>query len=301
MKQVDTGMAVARHAPMTFPIVSQASPRPAGDHVRDEARPRSRDLMSRTGLVALVVANLFVVLQTVRHDWGYYETLLIFWTEVVILGAYNVLRMMVVGVFGARPLGSWAAQRVDLGGRLDRFIFTVIGVGFFLIKFAGFALTVGLFVLLLPAMLGADGEGGRNIHRALASARPGLLTATGALCLSHGVSFVRNFLLGREYDWVSIVSLVFWPYARMSLVCAVLVAGIAIARLLPALGQETGFAGMMVLLKLLADAATHTLEHSRYLADSPDRGVVAANELNETDGCAIPFGPTPVFRAQRTS
>ena len=74
---------------------------------RNSTSPQS---VSRIGLVALVFANVFVALQTVRHEWGYYETLLIFWTEVAVLGGYNVLRMLVVGVFGAEPLGSWAAQ-----------------------------------------------------------------------------------------------------------------------------------------------------------------------------------------------
>jgi hypothetical protein len=226
--------------------------------------------MSRTGLIALVIANLFVALQTFRHEWGYYETLLIYWTEVVILGGYNVFRMFVVGVFGAAPLGTWAARWVDLGSAFNRFIYTAIGVGFFVVKFGGFALAVGLFVLLLPAMLRLDGGGsGGNIHRAVVAAGPGLLIATSALCLSHGVSLVRNFLLDREYDRVTIVSLVFWPYARMSLVGGMLLLGIAIARLIPGLGRETAFAVAMVLLKLLADAASHRLEHGRLQADSP--------------------------------
>lgn len=183
--------------------------------------------MGRTSLAALIIANLFVALQTLRHEWGYYETLLIYWSEVVILGAYNVLR------------------------------------------------------LLLPAMLRLDGEGGgANIHRALVAAGPGLLAATGALCLSHGVSLVRNFLVGREYERLNIVGLVFWPYARMSLVGGVLLLGIAIARLVPALGRETAFAVVMVLLKLLADAASHTLEHRWLMTESPDPRVTSAVGMN---------------------
>jgi hypothetical protein len=131
-------------------------------------------------------------------------------------------------------------------------------------------------------MLRVDSEGGRSIHRALSAAGPGLLAATGALCLSHGVSFVRNFLLDREYDRLSIVSLVFAPYMRMSLVGAVLLLGIAFARLMPALGRETAFAMVMVLFKLLADAVSHTLEHGLYLAESPDPGVTSADQLNKT-------------------
>jgi hypothetical protein len=73
--------------------------------------------MSRTGLVALIVANLFVALQTLRHEWGYYETILI--------------------------------------------------------KFGGFALAIGLFVLLLPAALDPDPRGGGvTMHRALGRPAP---------------------------------------------------------------------------------------------------------------------------------
>jgi hypothetical protein len=225
--------------------------------------------MSRAGLVTLVVANLFVAFQTLRHEWGYYETLLVYWTEVVILGVYNVFRLMVVGVFGAAPLGAWAAKWIDLGSRFNRFMFTVVGVIFFVLKFGAFALGIGVFVVLLPAMLKVDGEGGASVPRALRAAGPGLLIATAALCLSHGVSLVRNFLLDREYDRINIVSLVFLPYMRMSLVGTVLLLGVAAAGVLPGLGRETAFAVAMVLLKLLADAASHRLEHG-WLSDSPE-------------------------------
>jgi len=227
------------------------------------------DRVNQIGLVALVLANLFVALQTVRHEWGYYETLLIFWTEVAVLGGYNVLRMLVVGVFGAEPLGSWAARWVDLGTRLNRLLFTLFGIIFFIFKFGGFALGIGLFVLLLPAMLAPAGQaGGISIHRALHAAGPGLLTASATLCLSHGISFMKNFLLDREYDRVSIGSLMFWPYARMSLVGGVLLAGIVIARMVPGLDSATSFAVVMVLLKLLADALSHGLEHAWLAGDS---------------------------------
>jgi hypothetical protein len=237
--------------------------------------------MSRTGLAALVVANLFVALQTLRHEWGYYETLLIYWSEVVILGMYNVLRLMVVGVFGARPLGAWVARWVDLGSRLNRFIYTAIGVGFFVVKFGAFALGVGVFVLLLPAVLRPDGEGDvGTIHQALVAAGPGLLAAMGALCLSHGVSFVRNFLMGREYDRLNLLGLAFWPYARMSLVGGVLLLGIAAARLVPALGQETAFAVVMVLLKLVADGVSHSLEHRWFMTGMPERRVQPSGPMS---------------------
>jgi hypothetical protein len=236
--------------------------------------PTSPQSVSRIGLAGLVLANLFLALQTVRHEWGYYETLLIFWTEVVVLGGFNVLRMLVVGVFGAEPLGSWAAHYVDPGSRFNRLIFTLIGIGFFIVKFGGFALGIGLLVLMLPAMLAPAGEaGGISIHRALQAAGPGLLTASAMLCLSHGISFIKNFLFAREYDRISVSNLMFWPYARMSLVGGVLLAGIVIARMMPGLGNATSFAVVMVVLKLLADALSHRFEHAWLAEDSPEQPV----------------------------
>jgi phosphoglycerol transferase MdoB-like AlkP superfamily enzyme len=217
--------------------------------------------VTRVGLVALVLANLFVALQALWHEWGYYQTLLIYWTEVAIFGGFNLLRMLVVGLFGAEPMGSWAGRYVDPGSRLNRLFFTLIAIGFFVVKFATFAFIIGLFVLLTPALLVPEGtSGAMSVHRALSSAGPGFLIAVAGLALSHAVSFVRSFLMEREYDRVSVMSLMFWPYARMSLVGIVLLVGVGVAPLFPGLSRETAFAVVMVLLKLGADAVSHVVQ-----------------------------------------
>ena len=178
--------------------------------------------------------------------------------------------MLVVGVAGSAPLGPGAARWVDLGSALNRLAFTAIGVGFFVVKFGAFALTIGLFVLLLPAFLDVEGDGsGASFHRALMAAGPGFLAAAGVLGLSHGVSFARNFLAGREYDRIDVVSLAFWPYVRMSLVAATLLVGLAIAGVLPGVGRHAAFAGVMVLLKLGVAAMSHVFEHRRLGAERP--------------------------------
>jgi hypothetical protein len=106
------------------------------------------------------------------------------------------------------------------------------------------------------------------VHRALSAAGPGLLVAAAILGVGHAISFVRDFVLGREYQRLTIMSLVFWPYARMSIVGAVLLLGIAVAGSVRGLGRETVFAAMMVLLKLGADVVSHTLER-RWVAPEP--------------------------------
>lgn len=224
--------------------------------------------MSRSALGALIIANAFVAVQAFRHDWGYYEVMLIYWVEVVILGLYNVLRMLVVGVVGAAPLGAWAARWVDPGSALNRLALTAIGVGFFVIKFR--RLRPHDRSLRSP-VAGVPDRGERwlrlALHRALLAAGSGFLIAAGVLGLSHGVSFARNFLGGREYDRIDVVTLAFWPYVRMSLVAAILLVGLAIPGLLPGVGRHAAFAGVMVLLKLGVDAMSHVFEHRRLAAE----------------------------------
>ena len=98
--------------------------------------------MKRLALVSLVGANLLVAFQVLRHDWGYYETILIFWCEALIIGAYNVLRLLLVGLFGERPLGETVSRYVEFSPGF-RVLATAVGTAFFACKFGMFALGNG--------------------------------------------------------------------------------------------------------------------------------------------------------------
>jgi hypothetical protein len=67
------------------------------EHGRAGSIPR---LSSRLGLAALIAANLLIAVQALHWGWGYYQVLLIYWGEALVIGAYNVLRLLVVGLFG---------------------------------------------------------------------------------------------------------------------------------------------------------------------------------------------------------
>ena len=134
---------------------------------------------------------------------------------------------------------------------------------------AGLLAVIGLFVLLLPAFLLTDNAtAARTIRDALVVSGPGLLAAAASLFLSHGISFVRNFLAGREYDRTNLLLLVFWPYVRMSFVAALLGGGFIVARLFPEGEREPAFAVTMVLLKLLADLFGHLVERRTFRTEA---------------------------------
>ena len=217
--------------------------------------------MRRLSIAALVVANLLVAILALRHEWGYYELILVFWSEAVVLGLYNVLRMLIVGFAGEAPLGETVSRWVEASTGF-RILATFVGTGFFAFKFGTFALCVGLLAATLPAHAAPDGSGGGRVAHAFFAAVPAVGTAVAGLVLSHGWSFIRNFLIGGEYRRMTLLELIFWPYFRMGLVTVVLAGGFVAIGLLPSLADSKAFAVVMILLKIAADCFTHLVEHA---------------------------------------
>lgn len=219
--------------------------------------PVPPQLWSRLLAAALIAANLVVAAITLWRGWGFYEIIIVYWCEAVIIGGYNFARMCMVGLAG-RPFGK--SIDMDLGSRL---FLVVVVLGFFVVKFGGFALTLGLLVAAVPAFLQhAPDAAGHEIWKGLRAVGGGVAIAVAVLFVSHGISFVMNFLLRREYENANLLVLLFWPYVRMSLVMLALAAGLIAAKLFSALDTSTAFGIAVVLVKLAADLVMHVVEHA---------------------------------------
>ena len=218
----------------------------------------------RLPATALIAANLAVAAITLFRGWGFYEVMLVYWCEAMIIGAFTVARMIVVGLAG-EPFGKW----VDVGSVPTRLFVLVVVLGFFALKFGGFALGTGMLVAAVPAFLAHAHDGGmREIWHGLRAVAGGVAIAFVVLFISHGVSFVMNFLLRREYENTNLIVLMFWPYVRMSLVGAVLAAGLLVAAFIPALDTSATFGAVIVAVKTAADLLMHQIEHA-WLARKP--------------------------------
>ena len=83
--------------------------------------------------------------------------------------------------------------------------------------------------------------------------------ALAALVLSHGVSFVQNWLLGGERDGVDPGALMQRPYGRVVVLHLTLIAG---GFIVLALGAPALALVLMVALKIGVDAAAHLRSHA---------------------------------------
>jgi len=208
--------------------------------------------------LSLVVANLIVAFVVMSQKWGYYSVILIYWLEALIIGVYNLGRMFVVCWFG-NPLGKW----VGIKNGLSRLVLSLVLGGFFVVKFGGLALGLGLLVMAIPGFL-AQRENTDEItaiSHGLEAVGAGVLMAAGILFVSHGVSFALNFLRRGEYKQSNAFVLLFKPYVRMVLVVVVLILGFTATLLIPNFGRTTGFAVAIVLLKLIVDMVSHAFAH----------------------------------------
>ena len=205
-------------------------------------------------LAALVVVNLMPLAGVLLFDWDVGALMVLYWSENLVLGAYTIIKMLVVS-----PIGG---------------IFSSM---FFLIHFGGFCAVHGLFIsTLLLDMEPAMGSGDEwpfflifvqllveVVRGVLSYAPPEWMLAFAALWLSHGISLVQNFFIGGERYRIGINKLMSAPYSRIVILhVTIIFGGFAVL----ALGQHIAMLLMLVALKLAVDIVLHRREHRRLAA-----------------------------------
>jgi hypothetical protein len=199
--------------------------------------------------VALIAANLIPLYGVFALGWEVFPLVLLFWLENVVVGGFNVLRILC-----ARPSD-------PLGWIGKAFL-----IPFFTFHYGMFTFVHGVFVFALFG--GAQGSGSfplttANVLNALA--RYHLIWAALALVASHGFSFVTNYLGRGEYRTASPQALMGQPYARVVVLHLAIIGG---GFLLMSLGSPTPGLVLLVLLKIAFDLGAHAREHGKGLRAS---------------------------------
>jgi len=204
------------------------------------------------GAVALLLAaNAVPLAGVLAWDWRVGDVVILYWIENLVIGLYNVLRILAV-----RPEGAG-------GALLPAKLFIA---GFFTAHYGLFCAVHGMF---LATLFPVPGPGGAKLAIdgvVLEMLRePGLLAAVAALVASHGASFVRNYLGRGEYRRAQLRQLMHRPYGRIVVVHVFILAGGFLAQGVAA--PEAGLA-VFVVLKTAIDYAMHRRER-RLLATPP--------------------------------
>jgi len=190
-------------------------------------------------ILALVAANLVPLLGVLIYGWDVAVIVLLYWTENVIVGLYNILKIAFVKV----------ESPILHAGKL-------LAIPFFCVHYGGFC--AGHVFFIIAFFMSSDT--GPLFPRDFWSGLPaGMGWSVAFLFVSHGISFVQNYIGKKEYASLSIGGLFAQPYKRVVILhVAIIFGGGAIMFL----GSPVPLLCILVLLKVCLDIRLHMQEHA---------------------------------------
>lgn len=204
----------------------------------------------------LLAANVAPLIGVLAHHWTVFAVVLLYWCENVVVGVFNVLRML------------FAQPQVALAQAGKLFL-----IPFFCVHYGMFTFVHGMFVFGLFG--GGFKQGGLALspHTLVTAVRQaGLGWAVAALIASHGFSFFHNYLAGGEYRRVALPQLMMQPYARVVVLHLVILGG---AFLVMGLGSAVPALVLLIVLKTAVDLGAHLAERRKHGSLLPAQAVLA--------------------------
>lgn len=205
--------------------------------------------LKRLSVIVLIVTNIVPIFGVIFLDWQVFIVMSLFWAENVIIGMFNVLKMM-LALFG------------NTGKEENNFSL----IPFFFVHYGIFTIIHGVLVFTIfggifehdNLITGVTESYGTLID-------PSLAWAILALTFSHAVSFVVNYIAGREWKNTNLEKLMIQPYARVIILHLTILFGGFLVMLLnsPVVGLV-----LLIILKTYVDIKSHLKQHSFFDSDS---------------------------------
>jgi len=194
-------------------------------------------------VIVLLLANLIPLYGVFAFGWETFPLLLLFWVENVIIGGFNVLKMLL-----AAPQSgvSWGAK--------------LFLIPFFCVHYGMFTFVHGVFVV---GLFGKQFRAGASFPDAGVFLRliteQHLWIAVIGLAVSHGFSFGWNYLWLGEYRTAALPLLMMQPYGRIVVMHLTILGG---GFLMMAMGSPVAGLALLVVLKIVLDLRSHVRQHT---------------------------------------
>lgn len=225
-----------------------------------------KEYLTNIPLIALVAANLIPFWGVLFWGWEAFGVVLLYWSENIVVGFYNILKMVFAKV---------DEPHQHLG--------KLFLIPFFTVHYGGFCAVHGFFVIMLFGKGQSGFEPMRgdpwpcffvfvqmllNVLKHIYSIMPeAMVYAMGALFVSHGISFVYNYLIKGEYARIKPDRLMGSPYGRIVIMHFAVLFG---AFLTVALGSPVGILIILVGLKTSLDVIFHLRQHHKHQVSTAD-------------------------------
>lgn len=203
--------------------------------------------MFQISIGSLVLSNLVPLFGVLFFGWSVSSILILYWSENVIIGFYNVLKM-------SCAQGKRNKTKLSLGQRTTPITQRLYLIGFFIVHFGIFTFGHAAFVF---SFFGTEQPTFKSLLPALLS-----------LFISHGVSAYVHFIKNGEYRRVSSADLFFQPYKRVVIMHLTIIFGawLSLVFKLPSLVLV-----VLISLKITVDIFLHRKEHRKFSREQNPR------------------------------
>jgi len=210
---------------------------------------------SPIAVTLLVAVNAIPLAGVLFLDWDLMTVVRIYWLENGVIGIYAALRIL-TAEGGALP----AAPGAGVIARLPDLLVRAVSIAFFAIHYGLFWLGHGVFVWLAFPLLFAP-EQPIPADPILVSPDLGpLALAAIALLVSHGASFLFNWLGRKEYRTATITGEMSAPYERVVILHLTIIFG---AMAVAIFGAPVWALVVLVVLKTVTDLGAHLRDRER--------------------------------------
>lgn len=189
------------------------------------------DELSPLSTVALIIANLVPLAGVWLLGWDIGEIMLLYWAESGIIGFFNLLKMAVVG--------RW----------------TTLFYGPFFVGHYGAFMAAHLLFIYTFFIKGVQAQAQGDIALSEVAARfSALWPALLALAVSHGISFLINFIGKREFADTTIQKQMAEPYSRIIIMHLTIIFG---GFVVMGLGSPLPALLLLMVAKIVVDLRAH--------------------------------------------
>jgi len=186
---------------------------------------------------ALILSNCIPIVGVLFWQWRVVDLLLLYWSESAIIGFFNVLKML----FTPEPKGTGISSPLLWLGKLFFMSFFTIHYGLFMAAHASFLLLIANSFEVKEAS---------NLLPLFIPILPGIIS----LFISHGYSFVTNFLPKREQANKDLGFLLFAPYDRILIMQVTIIIGAIVTMIF---GQQIYILLIFIGVKMQTDLSAH--------------------------------------------
>jgi hypothetical protein len=231
-----------------LPAASEAQTASVGESKTDELTtdaPSSVNGSANTGpavaapygslpTLALIAANLLPLFGVLLFNWDLGAIMVLFWAESGIIASYHLLKIWVV----------------------RRWVVLLIGP-FFIGHFGAFMAVHFLFIYGI-FIEGLDNKGPGDSLAEVGQLFIELWPALLALTISHGISFISNYIGRREFRHMTLQEQMSEPYNRIFIMHVTIIIGGGLSL---ALGAPLPALILLILLKIMVDLRAHMRHH----------------------------------------